>query len=326
MDSKAESAALPRRQLGRTGIELTILGVGGWLGALDDPGATAAASEKAAVETVRRAVDLGIRYFDTSPAYGDGERYLGLGLRALAAGERAGLRLSTKVGTHPERPQRYDRDSVRWSLERSLEVLGCGRIDIVHVHDPATDAHLDRILGPGGAVEALEELKEEGIVGGIGLGVRVHRFLRRAIDSGRFDAILPSYDYHPGRDSARPVIELAFARGVGVINGSPYNAGLLAGLNPETANQRRGNPGADVARAVRLWHWCRERGVDPGALAVQYSLRDERISATLVGPRTAAEVEGNLRHARAVLPEGIWEELDLFLARLGPAPPGGEAQ
>ena len=60
---------------------------------------------------------------------------------------------------------------------------------------------------------------------------------------------------------------------------------------------------------------------------MQFSLREPRIDATLVGPRTAAEVESCLRHATAGLPEGIWEELEDFLADLQPPPePGGEAR
>ena len=63
-----------------------------------------------------------------------------------------------------------------------------------------------------------------------------------------------------------------------------------------------------------------------GALAVQFSMRDPRIGATLVGPRTVAEIETNIRHATAVIPDDIWETFRQFLARLEPAPaPGGEA-
>ena len=67
------------------------------------------------------------------------------------------------------------------------------------------------------------------------------------------------------------------------------------------------------------------RAVDPGEVAMQYSVRNASITSTLAGPRTADEVEANLRHLHAVLPEGLWGELYEFLATLGPAPSGGEA-
>ncbi|MGH2370786.1 MAG: hypothetical protein ACRDI2_21625, partial [Chloroflexota bacterium] len=68
-----------------------------------------------------------------------------------------------------------------------------------------------------------------------------------------------------------------------------------------------------------------ERGADLGAVAMQYSLRHPAIAVTLAGPRTAAEVEGNVRHATTPLPPSLWDELDTFLATLPPAGPGGEA-
>ena len=324
MDTREGS--LPTRRLGRTGYEVTVLGVGGWLGLLDDPHATAAEKEEAAVAAVRRAVDLGVRYFDTSPGYGEAERHLGLGLRALSREERAQLRVATKTGTHPQRRHHYDRDATRWSVEQSLRLLDSDRLDVLLIHDPRGDADFAQATGAGGALEALEDLKAQGVIGAIGLGVRTHRYLRTAIESGRFDVILTPYDYTLLRTSAAPVIELAAAHDVGVLNGSPYAAGLIAGPDPRLTAQRR-NPltPQDMARAASLWTWCQVRGVDLGAVAVQYSLRNPHIAVTLVGPRTADEVEGNVRHATAALPDDLWSDLDAFLSTL-PAPgEGGEA-
>jgi L-galactose dehydrogenase len=127
---------------GSTKINLSLLGVGGWLGLLDDPQAPQAQKEQAAILAVHRAVELGVTYFDTSPAYGSGEaeRHLGLGLKQLDPAQRADLCLSTKVGTHPQRPQQYHTDAVRWSLDQSMALLTTDYIDIVYIHDPATDA------------------------------------------------------------------------------------------------------------------------------------------------------------------------------------------
>ena len=315
------------RQLGNTGFEVSALAVGGGLGLLDDPQAGPARQEAEAIAALRRAVELGLNYFDTSPSYGNGraERHLGLGLREFSSEERSHLCISTKVGTHPERRQCYDADTIRWSLEQSLAVLFCEQVEIVFVHDPSTDEHMDQIMGPGGALEALEGLKAQGVIQAIGLGVRNHRFQRRAIESNRLDVVLTPYDYTLIRSSARPVIELAAARGLGVVNGSPYRSGLLAGLDPDATSQRRNHVPAELERMRALWQWCRARDLDLGALAMQYSLRHEHIHTTLVGPRTAREVEGNFCHATTGFPAAVWAELDRFLETLGPAPPGGEA-
>jgi len=318
----------PKRQLGRTGITVTALGTGGYFGELHDSESPESAREAAAIEAVRRAVDLGIGYFDTSPAYGRNgaaERYLGLGLGELSDHEREAITVSTKVGTHPQRRQQYDADAVRWSFDRSTEILG--RIDIVYVHDPSTDEHMDQILGPGGAFQALEDLRDGGTIRALGLGVRNHRFLRRAIHSGRCNVVLPSYDYHPLRSSAGPLLRLASERGVGVANASPYNAGLLAGVDLEEAASQRPPSDPDMERARQLRDWCQERSIDLGVLAVQFNLRNSDIDTVLVGPRTAGEVEENVRHATTALPNGIWPELEAFTDLLRPsASPGGESQ
>ena len=323
-------SVLPSRRLGRAGFEVSVLGVGGWLGRLEESHFTRADRERAAVEAVRRAVELGVTYFDTSPAYGpngEAERHLGLGLQALGPEERRRLRVSTKTGTHPERRHRYDAEATRWTVDRSLATLFADRIDLLLIHDPRDDADMDVALAPGGALEALEALKSQRVIGAIGLGVRTHRFLRRAIESDRFDVILTPYDYTLLRTSATPLIDLAASRGVGVVNGSPYGAGLLAGLDPDEAARRR-TPlsAADLDRARQLWRWCRDRELDLGALAMQYSLRNPNIAATLVGPRTAAEVEANVRHATSSFSDSVWPELDTFLATLPPPAPGGETK
>ena len=85
----------------------------------------------------------------------------------------------------------------------------------------------------------------------------------------------------------------AAAAGVVVVNGSPYQSGLLAGIDLDAA-AANGSP--DIERARRIYAWCAERDIEVGAVAVQFSMRDPRIGATLVGPRTVAEIEENVRH------------------------------
>jgi D-threo-aldose 1-dehydrogenase len=150
--------------------------------------------------------------------------------------------------------------------------------------------------------------------------------LRRAVESGRFDVILTPYDYTPLRDSAGGLIAEAAARDVGVINGSPYAAGILAGGDPDAAAARRAPLAPrDLERARLLWRWGQERGLDLGAVAMQFSLRRPDIAVTLAGPRTAAEVEGNVRHALTPLPADVWDDLRRVLETLPPPAAGGEA-
>ena len=328
MAGASSGAVLPRRKLGRTGLEVTVLGLGGaFLGAARDRDNPAAERAQIATAVVRAAVDFGINYIDTSPLYQNevAERSLGVALGALSAEQREKVRVSTKVGTRMGMVWHYDRESVHRSLAISREALGRDYLDIVFVHDPASDEHMDQILGAGGAAEAIAELKAAGTVGALGLGVRNHQWHRRCIEDGRFDVVLLPYDYSPARDTARALIELARQHDIGVVNASPYLRGLLAGPDPAVQARYGSQEPRDVERAAAVYAWCRERGVDVGALAVQYSTRNRGIGATLVGSRTVAEIAASFRHATAALPHGVWDEFEAAAVRFPAAAPGGEA-
>ena len=115
---------------------------------------------------------------------------------------------------------------------------------------------METIFGPRGAIEALEHLKSQGVIGAIGLGQRDHVWHRRAILSGRVDAILTYNDYHPIRTTALTdgLLELAKQHGVGVLNGSPLAHGLLNGQDPKAiAADLGGTPDAlrkKMSRAI----------------------------------------------------------------------------
>ncbi|MDE0027229.1 MAG: aldo/keto reductase [Spirochaetaceae bacterium] len=321
-------ATLPRRRLGRTGLEVSVLGLGGaFLGAARDRDNPAAERAEIASATVRAAVEFGINYIDTSPFYQDevAERSLGVALSGLSPEQRDGLYVSTKVGTRSGMVGQYDGASVRRSLAISREALGRDYLDIVFVHDPTSAEHMDQVLAVGGAAEAIEDLKAAGMVGALGLGVGNHQWHRRCIEDGRFDVVLLPYDYSPVRDSARSLIELARAHDVGVVSASPYLRGLLAGPHPADQARYRVQEPQDVQRAAAVYGWCRERGVDVGALAMQFSLRNTGIGSTLVGSRDAAEIAVSFRHATMDLPDGIWAEFEAAAARFPAAAPGGEA-
>ena len=320
-------AGLPLRRLGRLDLELTVLGLGGaFLGMRRDRETTPQERGEIASEVVRRAVALGINYVDTSPLYQSevAERSLGTALGELSAAERARVHLSTKVGTRPGMVGRYDRAAVFASLERSREALGREYLDVVYVHDPQSDEQVDAILGSGGAAEAILEQKAAGSVGALGLGVRTHRWQRRCIEDGRFDAVLLPYDYNLARASAGPLIKLAQARGVGVVNASPYLRGLLAGPDPAAQMAYHAQEAQDVECAAAIHAWCRRRALDVGALAMQFSTRQRGIASTLVGSRDVAEFDASYRHATAALPNGAWREFAAAAEAFPPAAPGGE--
>ena len=307
---------------------MSLLGVGGRIGALSDGGPPNRAEEREAAAAVRRAVDLGVTYFDTAPCYGNGksEGYLGIALRELSPDERKRLVLSTKVGSHLDRLNQYDADTIKWSFEQSLMKISVEFIHIVYVHDPTEDSHMDLILSDNGALSALEEFKSQGVIGAIGMGVGNHRFLRRFVDSGRADVIIVPYDFNPVRETGRELIGYAEDAGVGVVNASPYMAGLLAAPDVESIREHATFPAATKKRAELIYRWCRDHGHDPATMAMQFALRHTGIGTVLAGPRTATEVTENVRHATTEIAPEVWDEFMTFLASLDPAAPGGEAR
>jgi aryl-alcohol dehydrogenase-like predicted oxidoreductase len=298
---------LERRRLGRTGMDVTVIGCGGV--AIGSFHADESVAEDAAVATVRRAFEVGINYVDTSPLYSDSERRFGLALRALG-GLPAGTCISTKTGTHPQRRGDYSAEATRWSVENSLRLLGLDSVDLVLVHDPAS---MEPVLAAGGAVEALEQLRAEGKLRAIGLGCRPHEHHRAAIRSGRFDAILTFADYNLVRQTASSLIDEAHAAGLGVIVAQAVLAGSLAGPDPLANPHTARRPDAPAAR--EWWLWARERAVSIQALAVQWVLRNPKVGTILIGPKTPAEVEENVRMATTPLPESIWAEVEARLGR-----------
>jgi len=295
---------LQRRKLGRTDMVVTEIALGGvGLGGMrttNDDGAAAA--------TVKRAIERGINYLDTSPLYGESERRTGQAFQGMG-GRPKGLYLSTKTGTHPLHRGDYSAEGTRWSVENSLRLLGVDSVDLLLVHDPEA---MDPVLAPNGALDELERMRDEGKLRWIGLGVREHDKLRTAIRTGRFDAILTYADYNLVRQTAKPLIEEAAAAGVGVVLAQVFIAGLLAGGDPaETAYAK--SPDAPLAR--EWWLWARERGVSLRSLALQYGLRDPLVGTVLVGADAPEQVDEIIASATEPISPSIWSEVEDQITR-----------
>jgi aryl-alcohol dehydrogenase-like predicted oxidoreductase len=316
---------IAQQTLGRTGFVVGALGLGtGWIG--EAPDLSLEERDAAAVDAVHSAIEHGMNYIDTAPSYRQGlsERRTGL---ALAGPWRARVRLATKVGTHPERPGDFSEAAVQWSVEQSLRVLGTDVIDVLLVHDPEDMAP---VLARGGALDTLERLKSQQVVRAIGLGVQNHAHQRLALATGRFDVVQLPYDYNLLRTTSMALLEITQAQHIGAINASPFQQGLLAGVDPQEVMRLRAAFVAsavrtnDTIRATRLWQWSRERGIDLRALAVQFCLRETRFATTLVGPRTRQEVEEDVQAATTPIPEAHWQALAALMPTLPDASGGGE--
>ena len=323
---------LPTRTL-RTGTDLTELGFGAaQLGNLFRE-----TTDEEAQRAVNAAWEEGLRYFDTAPHYGLGlsERRLG---RALGETPRDRFALSSKVGRllvdSPESADRLDddgfvvpastrrvwdfsRDGILRSVEQSLARLGTDRLDIAYLHDP--DDHWEAASTTG--VDALVELREQGVVGAIGAGMNqsamLAEFVRRTdVDvvmvAGRFTLLDPS--------ALGDLLPVAAERGVGVVAAAVYNSGLLSSetIDPAAHFDYGSAPAEVIERAQRIAEICRDHGVSLPAAAIQYPLRHPAVVSVVTGMRTEDHVRSTVDRYRADIPEALWEELDA--AGLAPDP------
>ncbi|MCY4402630.1 MAG: aldo/keto reductase [Candidatus Poribacteria bacterium] len=288
---------LPKRRLGRTELKVTSLSLGGArIGGNN-------VTDDEAVETVHRAITLGINYLDTSPLYGESERRVGL---ALADGWREKIYLATKTGTHPKWRGDYSASGTRRSVENSLSLLGTDYLDVCLVHDPS---NMDPVVAKGGALDELQRMREEGLVKYIGLGVRQHEFHKTAIQTGIVDVILTHLDYTLLSQTANEwLLSFASENDIGVINGSPIAAGLLSGLEP---NVKERPPEGE--KAHKLWQWTVDNNLNLLNLAIQFCLRQPLIATNLTGSKNATEVEQNIAAATTPISDEVWEQLQTLL-------------
>lgn len=302
------------RLLGSTGLRVTALCVGGGpLGSMPEAFGYAV-SEDDAIDLVTAVLASPIRVIDTSNGYSDGEseRRIGAGI-ARVGGLPDDFLVVTKVDA---RDGDYSGARVRESVRESKERLGLDTLPLVHLHDPEFHDY-DDLTAPGGAVETLVRLRDDGEIGHIGVaGGDVH-VMSRYLDLGVFEAMLVHNRWTIVDRSAGELIERAAASGVGVINAAVYGGGILA--NPSGGSTQYGYRPASAATLdaiARMSELCSRWDTDLPTAALQLSLRDPRVGFTVVGISKKRRLDGLLEAARVELAQEFWDELETLV----PAP------
>jgi D-threo-aldose 1-dehydrogenase len=324
---------LARRQLGRTGVELTQLGFGG--AGLGDLFSVVPEDEAAA--TLTAAWDAGIRYYDTAPWYGRGQSEHRFG-RALYRHPRADFVLSTKVGRtlHPvhnaENFQRgmwagglpfqhrfdYSYDGVMRAFEDSLQRLGLTRIDLVLIHDldlwhhqriERVNAYLTELHN--GGFRALQQLKEHGVIRGIGAGINELGMIPRMLDLMDLDFFLVALRYTL---LEQHVLDAEFPRcaagGVGFVIGGVFASGILAtGAVVGAKHDYADAPAEAMERVRRIEAVCARHKVPLPAAALQFPLGHPSVAAVIPGAINPDQLRRNVAAFRHPIPAELWAEL-----------------
>ncbi len=207
---------IAKRRLGKTGVDVTILGLGGE-GILRTYG-----YEKEAYELINRAIDLGINYFESARAYAGSESYYGLALKE----RREEIFLTSK--SHAR-----DKQGALLHLRETLKNMKTDYLDLWQIHDARDEEDVKEIFGAGGAIEAFVKAKEEGLVKFIGVtGHHDPAIIKRCIEKFDFDTVLlPANPAEPHYKSfLDEVIPHANKKGMGVIGMKVYFRGFAERL------------------------------------------------------------------------------------------------
>jgi predicted aldo/keto reductase-like oxidoreductase len=205
---------IPRRSLGKTGVETTIMGLGGE-GVLRTFG-----HEQAAYQLINRAIDLGINYFESARAYSGSESYYGLALKE----RRRDIFLTSK--SHAR-----DKQGALAHLHETLTNMKTGHLDLWQIHDVRTGEEVAEIFGPQGALEAFREARDKGWVRFIGVtGHHDPLITKRCIEMFDFDTVLipvnPAEPFY--KSYIDTVLPAASQKGMGIIAMKVYFRGFAA--------------------------------------------------------------------------------------------------
>jgi L-galactose dehydrogenase len=277
--------------LGKTGMKVSRLSFGASsLGGVFHP-----VDETEAIKAVHVALECGINFFDVAPAYAGTVSETVLG-RALRGVKRDRYYLSTKVGkytkpgSYGEDTLDYSRARIRKSIDESAERLGTDYFDLIHIHDIEYQGrkHTEWALTEG--YESVLELKREGRIGGVSFGIYPIDLWAKILSSLDVDAGLIHNHYCLSDTRITELLPLAEAKGVGIINGSPFGSALLtdrgpADWHPATAEERA------IFKAAA--DFCRMEGSSIAKLALQFASQNPSLPTTLFSSANPESVRRN---------------------------------
>lgn len=306
---------IQKRPYGRTGLMVTPVCVGcAPLGNMPETFAYSV-SEESALATIRATFASPINFVDTAASYGDGEseRRIGIVLRELG-GVPAGYVLATKADRDLQTGD-FSGDQMKRSVERSLRLLGVDRLEICYLHDPEHRS-FEEITAPGGALDVLRRLTDEGVIKHLGVAGGPIDLMMRYVNLGCFEAVITHNRYTLLNRDAEPLLDQASRLGLAVVNAAPYGSGMLAkGPSAYPRYMYRDAPPDLVERARRLEAICARHGLPLPAVALQFSLRDPRITSTIVGMTRPERLTQTIDLARTPIPDDLWTEIEQEIAR-----------
>lgn len=263
--------SLPKRALGRTGIEVSCLGLGtvklGRNQGVKYPSDFQLPDDKSVRDILDICTDAGMNLIDTAPAYGHSEERLG---KLLSHRDR--WCIATKVGEEFEQGEsRFDFSAAhtRFSIERSLQRLNTDYLDIVLVHSNGND---QEIIEHSDCFETLQKLRDEGLIRAFGMSTKTVSGGLLALEHA--DIVMVTY--HPGATDDKVVIDTAYENHKGVLIKKALNSGHLA-ASTQASNFK----------------------VDPVRASMDFIYAHPGVGAIIIGSITPAHLRQNIANAIA---------------------------
>jgi aryl-alcohol dehydrogenase-like predicted oxidoreductase len=320
---------LKTTQLGGTGLEITRVGFGAWaIGGGGLESSWGPQEDQESIETIHRALELGVNWIDTAAAYGFGhsEEVVGRALAGVDERPYVFTKASLLPGPGGRVLHNLNRDSILREAEVSLRRLGVDAIDLYQIHWPNPDEDIEE------GWSALAELKEQGLVRHIGVSNFDVDQLRRIQTIAPVETLQPPYSLI-ARDVEDEILPFSRAEGIGVIVYSPMGSGLLTGA---MTRERIANlPDDDwrkrdvrfkeprlsrhLALVERLRSVAARHDTTPGAVAAAWTLRNPAVHGAIIGFRRPDQVD-------AVLDAGRLELSDADVADIEDAGRTGESR
>jgi D-threo-aldose 1-dehydrogenase len=306
-----------RRALGSTGLSVSPLCVG--CAPLGDMPETFdfSVDEERAAETLGAVFGSPINFLDTAASYGDGESERRIG---ELLGEMGGLPEGVVLATKADRDLTsgdFSGEQMRRSVERSLRLLGMDRLQLVYLHDPEHES-FEHMMAPGGPVEVLKGLEEEGVIQHLGVAGGPIDLMIRFVETDLFEAVITHNRYTLVNRTADPLFDVAAEQGVAAINAAPYGSGILAKGPDAYARYEYSEAPREMVEQVRAMRdACLEFDVPLAAAALQFSLQDPRLVSTIVGMSRPERVRQTLDLATHPIPPQLWDKLDALATARG---------
>jgi D-threo-aldose 1-dehydrogenase len=211
----------------------------------------------------------------------------------------------------------YSYDGAMRSVEQSMLRLGTDRLDLLLIHDVDVWTHgADAIEGRfreamAGAYVALDRLRGEGVVAGIGIGVNEAEMCVRFAQAGSFDTMLLAGRYSLLEQPAlEHFLPLAQQRGIGVMLGGVFNSGILAtGAVKGAKYNYQDAPPEILAKVARIERVCTAHGVALPTAALHFALGHPAVASVVLGAETPQEVERNVAGLFSAVPAALWSDL-----------------